>query len=485
MRSILFTLVIMAVLILLIFIPVSAADEEAAKTSTDSISANNTSFTTSSQILPNGVYRIFNWSSLQSLKVEGYGITNNTNVFCEYDLVYDYDDIMEKNALWLLTHLSDDMYTLRPLHKPNFGLDYSTTNVAIYSIGIEYSFSLDSTKWKISAASNGAGFIIQNKGLESRTLALDSNTNNVYTVGEYSGAPYERWGLSKLSDSEVASLKGIIVYGNSAVKIGNSTQLTAGVFSTTTLNQAATYSSNYSTGTVTSNGSVTGVSEGAFTIGVTSSVDSTVTGVANISIVSKNRQTATLIGIPSSSGGTHDHTSYFSSISSSIRSIYGNSSSISTYTSISSGEYAAGYLANSDVTVYRGHGKATYIIFGDSDMYSPMMNQGNLGTGEMRTLSNSDLVLYCCCLCGYGGETGNNLVVSTYNEGAKNVIGFKTTINCSDANDWILDFFVALNQYKTGNKITYDAIINALLEINSDYVDTDLARSNMLYMYHN
>ena len=83
MRSILFTLVIMAVLILLIFIPVSAADEEAAKTSTDSISANNTIFTTSSQILPNGVYRIFNWSSLQSLKVEGYGITNNTNVFCE------------------------------------------------------------------------------------------------------------------------------------------------------------------------------------------------------------------------------------------------------------------------------------------------------------------------------------------------------------------------------------------------------------------
>ena len=83
MRCILFTLVIMAVLILLIFIPVSAADEEAAKTSTDSISANNTIFTTSSQILPNGVYRIFNWSSLQSLKVEGYGTTNNTNVFCE------------------------------------------------------------------------------------------------------------------------------------------------------------------------------------------------------------------------------------------------------------------------------------------------------------------------------------------------------------------------------------------------------------------
>ena len=118
-----------------------------------------------------------------------------TNVSCPYDLLYDYDNITEKNALWILTHLSNNTYTLRPVHKPNLALDYTSSNVDVYGIGIDYSFSLDSTRWKITASSNGGGYIVQNNGLDSRTLALDLSTENVYISNGYSGSPYERWGF--------------------------------------------------------------------------------------------------------------------------------------------------------------------------------------------------------------------------------------------------------------------------------------------------
>ena len=490
-HSAIFTLVIMAILILLITLPVSAADvaDTGEQISTNSMSVEAASdiarTTDSNQILPNGVYRIYNQNNFKSLMVEGYGITNNTNVMAAYGQIYDFDDTMEKNALWLLTHISNDKYTLRPIHKPNMALDYTSSNVGIYGIGIDYSYSLESTKWKISASSDTQGYIVQNNGLASRTLTMDQSTGNVYTVNGYSGITLERWCFDKLSDTEVASLEGIIVYGNTAVKVGNLTQLTAGVFSTSTLNQSATYSSSYIGINVSSNGAVAGVSEGIYTVAAVSSADSSVRGTTRVAVSSENRKTATLIGIPSSEGGTHNHTSYFSMASSSIRGIYGTNASISTYTSIDSGDKAAIYLMNSDVTVYRGHGTATYIIFGDDNMHSPIMGNSNLGSGEGRTLSNSDLILYCCCLCGQGGATGNNLVVATYRKGAKNVIGFKVEINCSDANSWTDNFLNRLNGFSSGGAITADAIRTTNAWLDRFFSETDLKSSNRLFMTNN
>ncbi len=481
-----FTLVIMAILILLITLPVSAADvadtEEQISTNSTSIEAASdiARTTESNQILPNGVYRIYNQNNFKSLMVEGYGITNNTNVMAAYGQIYDFDDTMEKNALWLLTHISNDTYTLRSIHKPNMALDYTSSNVGIYGIGTDYSYSLESTKWKISASSDTQGYIVQNNGLASRTLTMNQSTGNVYTVNGYSGITLERWCFDKLSDTEVASLEGIIVYGDAAVKVGNCTQLTAGVFSTSTLNQSATYSSGYIGVNVSSNGAVTGVSEGIYSVAAISSADPSVSGSTRVAVSSENRKTATLIGIPSSLGGSHDHTSYFSMASSSIRGVYGTNASISTYTSIGSGDEAARYLMNSDVTVYRGHGMSTYIIFGDDSMYSPIMGKSNLGPGEGRTLSNSDLVLYCCCLCGQGGATGNNLVVATYRKGAKNVIGFKVEIDCSQANAWVNDF---LSQLASRGQITYSDISDILLDMRTTYTNQTVSNTNILFLH--
>lgn len=262
LRSTLFTLVIMAVLILLIIIPVSAADDGAAEATNDNLEvANTVSTTTSDQVLSDGVYRIYNRSSLQNLQVEGYGIASGTNVCASYNCVYDYIDTMEKNALWLVKCLSDGTYSLRPLHKPNMGLDYNSGNVDIYPIGIVATSVAYDARWKIFVdANNPTGYVVQNEGYSSRTMALNSSTGNVYTV-EYSGSPLERWGFDKLTDAEVESLEGIIVYGNSAVKVGNSASLVCGVFSVTSLSQAVTYSATGSSATITSGGRITGVQE--------------------------------------------------------------------------------------------------------------------------------------------------------------------------------------------------------------------------------
>ncbi len=354
----------------------------------------------------------------------------------------------------------------------------------IYPIGIVATSVVYDARWKIFVdEDNPYGYVVQNQGNSSLTMALNLSTGNVYTA-EYSGSSLERWYFDKLTDAEVESLEGIIVYGDSAVKVGSSTQLVAGVFSTETLNQGATYYSNYSAATTTSAGYVTGVSEGSVTIGVTSSVDPSVTGAATISIVTGNRNIAVMIGIPSSSSGVHDHSSHFIPVANSIRSIYNSTAGISTYTSISDGSYAAAYMKNSDVFVYRGHGTATTIVFGDSNLYSPIMSNADIGAGEMRELSNSDLVLYCCCLCGAGGETANNLVVATYKNGAKNVIGFKTTINCADATRWIKAFFASLSAFCNDGEITTSAISSALNDISDEFVDTDMRKSNTLFLYN-
>lgn len=484
LRSTLFTLVIMAVLILLIIIPVSAADDKAAEATNDSLEvANAVSTTTSDQILPDGVYRICNKSTLQSLKVEGYGIANGTNVYADYDQVYDYSNMMEKNALWLVTCLPNGTYSLRPLHKPNMGLSYSSGNVDIYAIGISATSVAYDARWKIFVdEDNPYGYVVQNQGNSSLTMALNTSIGNVYTV-EYSGASIERWYFDKLTNAEVESLEGIMVYGDAALKIGNSTSLIAGVFSTTTLSQAVTYSSSYPEATCTSSGRVTGVSEGLFVAGVTSTEDSGIHGSVYISVVSSDRKVATLIGIPQASGN-HDHTSYMYTAVLATRYIYGSNSAVSTYTSISHEKYVVGYMTNSDVTVFRGHGAKQSILLTDPDDDNAFrLYSWNLGEGGMRSLSNSDLILYCCCSCGEGGKMADNLVVATYNEGAKNVIGFKVEITCDDANSWIRDFMNAIVSNAVGDEITTSVISNALSDIRATYANASVSSSNMLFMY--
>lgn len=129
----------------------------------------------------------------------------------------------------------------------------------------------------------------------------------------------------------------------------------------------------------------------------------------------------------------------------------------------------------------QGHGTQNFIRFGDDNMYSPIMAISDVSIGGMRIFSDSELVVYCCCLCGSGGKTANNLVVATYKEGAKNVIGFTVEINCGEANDWLSDFFDSL---VLKGQIDHSTICQVLSEIGATYAGTTVSNSNILYMYN-
>lgn len=484
-NTVFFNLVVIVIFLFIIVLPVSALDDTSDISLGENISEfNEASSLNSTQLLANGVYRIINWGSLNNLTVQNYGISNNTNVHCMENQRESNLFVTEKNQLWLLTHLSNDTYTIRPIHKPNMALDYNNPNVSIYGIGVDYTFSLESTKWKITESLEDELYVIQNTALSSRTLAEDFSTGNVYTK-TYTGNDYELWMLIPLSSSEVSSLEGIMVFGNSFVQAGSSTQLVAGVFSESTLNQSVTYNCLDIDISVSTSGIVTGVYEGMANIGVVSDYDSSISGSIKIAVTASSGKTASLIGIPSELGGTHDHTSKYNYTASVLRSIYGtmNSNSTPVYTSILDGETAVMYMMSSEVFIYRGHGNIDSIVFGDG-VLSQEMTASAFGVNQSRNLSNVDLVLYCCCWCGAGGRTGDNLVVDTYLKGAENVIGFQVAVICSEANDWLEDFISELSIRCNSNKITCEDVHNALNAISYDYSNTTVSNYNTTYMYN-
>lgn len=149
-----------------------------------------------------------------------------------------------------------------------------------------------------------------------------------------------------------------MIYGDCAVGVGSTTQLTAGVFSTNSMSQSVTFSvpSGYLGITVTSGGVVTGTSTGLTRVNAVSNVDSTITGNAHIAVTSDGRNTATLIGIPSALGGNHDHSSYLTTTAAYLRNIYDTSASITQKQSISNEDVAFADMISSKVFIFRGHG---------------------------------------------------------------------------------------------------------------------------------
>ena len=85
-------------------------------------SSNVLSEATSTQILEDGVYYIRVWSSLDYLSVPNYNANNSANVACTATRNSDWSVTNEKNQIWLLTHLGDNKYSIRPIMKPDMGL---------------------------------------------------------------------------------------------------------------------------------------------------------------------------------------------------------------------------------------------------------------------------------------------------------------------------------------------------------------------------
>ena len=447
-------------------------------------SSNVLSEATSTQILEDGVYYIRVWSSLDYLSVPNYNVNNSANVACTATRNSDWSVTNEKNQIWLLTHLGDNKYSIRPIMKPDMGLNCTSTNVNIYNIGTDYDYAPTTAIWCITyAPENSSSYVIQLGGDSNETVAYNTTTQNVYTKS-YTGAPEERWNIEKLSDTDVEGLEGVMLFGPSTIRVGDTISFTAGVFSASTLDQSVTYYSTYYAISINSDGSITGNYEDVVNIRVTSAVDSTCYGVAQIAVTDYGRQDAALIGIPSDLGGTHNHEGYFNTIYSDLSSIV-DGDDIATYTEIANYKIAVGLLYSSEIFVFRGHGLQNKILFGDDTLLAPYMSSANISAEANVALKDSELVLYMCCLTGQGGIYADNLVTATATEGAKNVIGFTVEIACDAANNWIADFFEELSNLAYGlEDITTDNIETVLAILSTQYPNTTVSNSNVLYMYN-
>ena len=283
-------------------------------------------------ILEEGVYRIRNILKHEYLTVPDFCIGDFSEVRCVADSRRYYQVTKyEKNALWWVSHISGNQYSIRPLHKVNMALDLADDGVSvqIYNVGASIS-TIYTSRWAVSQPEDWLDsevYTLCQMNNEDKTLCANS-AGTVYTCDyEVSGAT--GWLFERLDDEQEEELEGIIIYGDFGVKAGSTKRLQAGVFSRTSLSQSVTYSiaSGYSGISVTSAGYLTGTSVGPSRVKAVSTVNSRITGYADVAVSSEDDVCATLIGIPSSD--EHDHTSYMSNAATCVRGIYGSGSIIS------------------------------------------------------------------------------------------------------------------------------------------------------------
>lgn len=421
---------------------------------------------TDTPILEEGVYCILNDLVGARLTVPGFAMASGSTLRC----VEDSRSISsltsaDKNSLWWVSHIYDDIYSIRPLHKINMALDLGDNNgnIQLYSAGIYPGNALYTSRWIITQPTDFEGtdeYTLRN--YHDQTKALYGNSIGEVYADEYVVRASTRWEFIRLSDKQVKSLEGIMIYGDFAVANGSSTKLSASVFSATSMNQSVTFSlpSGYFGITVTSNGTVTGTGTGLSRVKAVSNVDPNITGSAQVVVMSGSRRAATFVGIPDVG---HDHTSCYTDIEANLKGIYGSSAQIYSKQAMEDGEEAVSDIIGSKVFIFRGHGVRNAIYFGESTLYSAAMFSSDVSDGTSREFSKTELVLYMSCLTGEGGKHADNLVRATYENGAKNTIGFSVSITCGDANNWIKDFMKNLrNEVGSSGVITQNAISNVI-----------------------
>ena len=225
-----------------------------------------------------GVYYISNLRSGHYLHVKDGGITNLTDV-CQYTKYASNTPTNERiRQMWRISYLGSGRYSVRPLSKPDMGLDVTNGNVDIYHIGINDNLSGVPTyaQWTIDWSSTGYAF--KNNGNSSYTMQPKNASilsGETIVASYYMGSTDNKWALEEIDDPPSGAYlydeekSAIVNTATRSMLIGtsralDSLQLSAVVFTNTYLGQDLTWSSaNPAIATVDSDGVVTAVSTGS------------------------------------------------------------------------------------------------------------------------------------------------------------------------------------------------------------------------------
>lgn len=155
-------------------------------------------------------------------------------------------------------------------------------------------------------------------------------------------------------------------------------------------------------------------------------------------MVAVENAVTTFLAIPDTG---HDHEGSFSDVTFSVNIMgYGENYiySSANYNSCKQ------MIASSDIFYSRSHGNQTTI----------QLSEGTFSVSELNSENNyvfseCSLVLFGACKTGLGRDYRVNLVNQTQSRGVTTVIGFETSVNCHEMNEWAKAFFAALAQKET------------------------------------
>ena len=105
-------------------------------------------------------------------------------------------------------------------------------------------------------------------------------------------------------------------------------------------------------------------------------------------------------------------------------------------------------LQNRNMYIIHTHGSADSIKYTASNGTVTYMTRTNIDALPVNALKNQQLVIYATCSAGQGGINAQNMVNSTFNKGAKTVIGWTDTTYVSQMNRWLYEFLLAAGERK-------------------------------------
>lgn len=120
------------------------------------------------------------------------------------------------------------------------------------------------------------------------------------------------------------------------------------------------------------------------------------------------------------------------------------------------------------------HGTQTSISFSNNTS----ITMAQINALASNALSDVDLVVYGTCEAAKGGKYASNMVNSTFNKGAKVVIGFEDITYVDQMNHWLINFFSSYSRGKYVIEAASDGLFwtEAYYHGNAGGMDTVLIR---------